>query len=86
MNSQIAHNFRHHPPVGDAVVNHQRIRAKAQELAELIEELLPQGAGRERASAITKCEEAMFWANAGIARHTPAPVPPEERTDRYHTA
>lgn len=74
MNPQIAHNFRHHPPVGTAVVDHERIRAKARELAELIDEVLPPKAGREKATAITKCEEAMFWANAGIARHTEPPL------------
>lgn len=66
----IAHNFKYHPPYGAAVPKHEAIRAKARELAELIEESLPPLAGREKALAITKCEEAMMWACAGIARHT----------------
>ncbi len=74
MNPQIAHNFRYHPPVGAAVVDHERVRAKARELAELIDEVLPPKAGREKATAITKCEEAMMWACAGIARHTEPPL------------
>lgn len=69
MNPQIAHNFKYHPPTGTAVVDHGRVRAKARELAELIDEVLPPKAGREKAAAITKCEEAMMWACAGIARH-----------------
>lgn len=69
MNAQIEHNFKYHPPVGEAAVHHQRIRDKARELADLIDQVLPSSAGREKASAITKCEEAMMWACAGIARH-----------------
>lgn len=70
MNPTIAHNFKYHQPTGSAVVDHERVRAKARELADMIDELLPLAAGRERASAITKCEEAMMWACAGIARHS----------------
>lgn len=70
MDPLIDHNFKHHPPRGDAVQRHEAIRAKAKELAQLIDEVLPTKAGRERATAITKVEEAMMWANAGIARHS----------------
>lgn len=70
MNPTIEHNFKYHPPVGDAAGKHAAIRAKAMELAALIDELLPASAGREKATAITKCEETMFWACAGIARHS----------------
>ena len=70
MNAFLENNFKHHPPTGHAPVSHERLRAKARELAALIDEILPPKAGRERAVALTKCEEAMFWANAGIARHS----------------
>jgi hypothetical protein len=70
MNSTIVHNFKYHPPTGSAVVDHQRVRDAAKTLAALIDEVLPAGAGREKATAITKCEEAMMWACAGIARHS----------------
>lgn len=69
MNAQIIHNFKYHPPTGSAVVDHQRVRDAAKTLALLIDEVLPPNAGREKALAITKCEEAMMWACAGIARH-----------------
>lgn len=70
MNAQIEHNFKYHPPVGAAAENHAAIRAKAKEFALLIDEKLPANAGREKATAITKVEEAMMWACAGVARHS----------------
>ena len=70
MNAAIEHNFKYHPPVGGAADQHAAVRATARELALLIDESLPPAAGREKAVAITKCEEAMMWACAGIARHS----------------
>ncbi len=70
MNAQIQHNFKYQPPLGDAGASPAVIRAKAEQLAAFIDELLPPAAGREKAVAITKCEEAMFWACAGITRHS----------------
>lgn len=70
MNPQIERNFKHHPPVGTAAVDHARIRDQARALADLIDQVLPMNAGREKALAITSCEQAMMWANAGIARHS----------------
>lgn len=46
---------------------HTSIRQIMKRAAEAVEDRVP--AGREQALAITKLEEAMFWANAGIARH-----------------
>jgi hypothetical protein len=63
------HNFKYHPP-GAAQETHAAVRAKAKELADLIDQALPEAAGREKALAITKVEESMFWACAGIARHS----------------
>jgi len=69
MNATIEHNFKYHPPVGDSAARHSMVRAKAKELAQYIDEWLPPESGREKATAITKVEEAMFWACAGITRH-----------------
>jgi hypothetical protein len=74
---QIAHNFKYHPPVGNAAEAHMLVRAKAKELANAIAQLVPANAGREKALAITKCEEAMMWACAGIARHSNENIPPQ---------
>ena len=73
MSAQNENNFQYHPPVeGDMAKIHGMIRAKAYELANYIDANLPPAAGREKSLAITKCEEAMMWACAGVVRH---PVP-----------
>ena len=70
MNPQIEHNFKYHPPTGQRAVDvHQQIRLSLRAAADFIDQNLPAAAGREKALAITKCEEAMFWACAGVARH-----------------
>jgi hypothetical protein len=70
VNAQIEHNFKYHPPVGNAADAHASVRKFLKEAAQLIDTVLPPNAGREKALAITKCEEAMMWACAGIARHS----------------
>lgn len=45
---------------------HTSARAACRDAALVIDELCPPT--REKALAITKLEEAMFWANAAIAR------------------
>lgn len=69
MNATIEHNFAYHPPTPETGVAHAQIRAKAKELAALIDETLSAEAGRERATAITHVESAMMWACAGVVRH-----------------
>lgn len=49
---------------------HTSVRVACLNLAKFIDESLPDG--REKSSAITKVEEAMFWANAGLARQNTA--------------
>lgn len=65
--SELDKRFTYHPPKGDQTDRYFRIRAKAYQLAELVEELAPES--RERSLAITKIEEAVMWANASIARN-----------------
>lgn len=59
--------FTYHSPKEGQPVKYQSIRDKAKEMAYLIEELVPES--RERSLAMTKLEEAVMWANAGIARN-----------------
>lgn len=49
---------------------HASARQGCRQLADRLNELLPEG--REKSLAITKLEEVMFWANAAIARSTDA--------------
>lgn len=68
-------NFTYHPPKGDQPERYKRIRAKAKEFAALVVELVPPS--RERSLALTKLEEVVMWANAGIARNQEAEEPTE---------
>jgi hypothetical protein len=63
----IENNFTYHPPKKGQLEKYNSVRKKAKELAELIEDTVPES--REQSLAMTKLEEAVFWANAGIARN-----------------
>lgn len=63
----IDRRFRHHPPKDDDTVDrHVEIRETMRDAANTVNAMVPDG--REKSLAITKLEEAMMWANAGIAR------------------
>ncbi len=63
----LAHRFNYHPPrSGRRASQHENVRAMCLDVATSLDEALPDG--REKSIAITKIEEAMFWANAALAR------------------
>lgn len=67
MSKDLDNRFDFHPATTTEKKNeHSSVRMAAKVLAEKVEAEVPPG--REQALAITKIEEAMFWANAGIAR------------------
>ena len=68
MNPNDIHNrFDFHPATTKEKQDaHGSIRQNCKRLAGFLNEVLPEG--REKALAITKLEEVMFWANAAIAR------------------
>lgn len=66
MNPTIENNFVYHTPKEGQPKLYEDIRNKAKELAYLISETVP--TGREHSLVLTKLEESVFWANAGIAR------------------
>ena len=67
MNEQIENNFSYHAPKPGQPEIYQEIREKAKELAYLIDLKAPDS--REKSLAMTNLEQAVFWANAAIARN-----------------
>ena len=64
--SSLKDRFSYHAPDKAKLSRHAAVRSACLEAATILEEVIPPGA--ERALAVRKLEEAMFWANAGIAR------------------
>jgi hypothetical protein len=60
-------NFDHHPPDGEKAAVHEVVRAIVKSAATHLHGILPEG--REKSLAMTKLEEALFWANAAVARN-----------------
>lgn len=58
--------FSHHAPDADDITCHEAVREAARQMTVRVLQVAP--TGRERSLALTKIEEAMFWANAAIAR------------------
>jgi hypothetical protein len=66
--SDMEHRFGFHAATtAEKKEEHGSIREIFKSVAIVLDDKLP--AGREAALAITKLEEAMFWANAAIARN-----------------
>lgn len=67
MNTNIEINFSYHRPREGQPEKYTQLRDKAKEFAYMIDELVPNS--REKSLAMTKLEEVIMWANAGIARN-----------------
>lgn len=64
---EIERRFDYNPPKDDeARLDHEFVRHTLKTTAEHLIDTIPES--RELSLAITKLEEAMFWANAAIAR------------------
>ncbi len=70
LRTRIENDFTYHRPPAEIGEHFVTLRNKAKELAHLILDMIPQG--REQATALTRLEEAIMHANAGIARQYPA--------------
>lgn len=64
---RIENNFTYHSPKNDQPRRYEGLRERAKELAYLIEAYVPNS--HEKSLALTKLEEAVMWANSGIARN-----------------
>lgn len=65
--NDLKNRFEYHPPKDDETrLAHELVRETMLRAAQIIAEKVPDG--RELSLAVTKLEEAMMWANAGIAR------------------
>lgn len=62
----IENRFGYHPPGPQRALDHEDARALCKSLAYTLSGLLPDS--REKSLTLTKIEEAMFWANAALAR------------------
>jgi len=65
--ARIERDFTYHAPKGDQQERYVKLRENAKFLAHLIVELTP--ASREQSLALTHLENAIFYANASIARN-----------------
>jgi len=66
MKNDLENRFTYHAPKEGQPQMYTDIRAKALELAVMMDERCPDS--REKALALTKLEESVMWANASIAR------------------
>lgn len=67
-NADLENRFTFHPVTGDEQAKkYETVRSTTKNLAYLIDDLVPDS--REKSLAWTALEEAVAWANAGIARH-----------------
>lgn len=65
----INNRFAFHPATDEEKRDaHTSVRQACRRLADFINEVAPEG--REKALAMTKLEEVMFWSNAALARPT----------------
>lgn len=68
MIDDLLHRFSYHAPVTDDRRSaHDEVRKLLHQAALRIVLITPDT--RETSLAVTKLEEAMFWANASVARH-----------------
>ena len=60
-------DFTYHAPKDNQSAKYEMIRSDAKDFARMVMDFCPPS--RETSLALTKIEEAVFWANAAIARN-----------------
>lgn len=66
--SEIDNNFTYHAPKPGQPEIYEALRNDAKHLAKGINAVCPES--REKSLALTNLEQAIFWANASIARNS----------------
>ena len=79
--NELEEAFKYHKPNEEQVKAIEAIRAKSKELAQLIVDVVPEGA--EKMQAITYLRQAGMFANAGIAINAPDAVAYGEKERKY---
>jgi hypothetical protein len=64
---EMTKRFTYHAPKDDQPAKYIEVRSSAKIFASILDENCPDS--RELSLAFTKLEEAVFWANAAIARN-----------------
>jgi len=67
--AELEARFTYHPPNEEQRVVFVEIRERAIEFATFIDQACPES--REQSLAMTKLEECVMWANAGVSRRWP---------------
>ena len=79
--NEIQEGFKYHKPNEEQIKAIDAIRSKSKELAELIVDLVPEGA--EKMQAITYIRQAIMFANAGIAINAVDAIAYGEKERKY---
>ena len=79
--NEVEEGFKYHKPNEEQIKAIESIRAKSKELAELIVDLVPEGA--EKMQAVTYLRQVDMFANAGIAINPPDVVAYGEKERKY---
>lgn len=68
----LSNRFSYHPPWGGQADKYKQLRELAADFAGALCQFVPES--RELSLALTNLEQAVMWANAGIARNEKPPA------------
>lgn len=69
LHDRVVNDFTYHPPTADQVPVYEEIRTRGREFALFLLDVTPPS--RDQSLALTALEEAVFRANAAVARAVP---------------
>jgi hypothetical protein len=76
LHARVENDFRYHRPDAETAAKHAALRDVFERVSHEVIDLGPPG--RELSTALTKLEESMFHANAGLARSSSPPETTEQ--------